>query len=53
MNYTIEKEDDTYIASTEDYVGIFFGYGKTKEEAVENLKIEVEFALNGGYHDLL
>lgn len=49
MTYTIDKDDDLYIASTEDYPGTFFGYGETEEEAVENLKAEVEFALNGGY----
>ena len=52
MNYTIEKdeEDGLYTASTKDYPGIFFGYGKTKEEAIEDLRAEVEFALNGGYN---
>ena len=49
MTYIVEKEDDTYIASTNDYPGTFYGYGETEEDAIENLKAEVEFALNGGY----
>ena len=49
MTYTIEKDDDTFIASTNDYPGTLYGYGKTKEDAIENLKCEVEFALTGGY----
>lgn len=51
MTYTIEKDNESglFIASTEDYPGTFFGYGKTEDDAIENLKTEVEFALNGGY----
>ena len=51
MTYTVEKDDESglYVASTEDYPGTFFGYGKTKKDAINDLKKEVEFALNGGY----
>lgn len=51
MRYTIEKDDESglFVASTEDYPGTFFGYGETKEDAIEDLKAEVEFALTGGY----
>ena len=49
MTYIVEKEDDTYIASTNDYPGTFYGYGETEEDAIEDLKAEVEFALTGGY----
>lgn len=51
MNYTIEKDDESefFVASTQDYPGTFYGYGKTKEQAVEDLKDEVRFALEGGY----
>lgn len=34
---------------TYDYPGTFFGYGDTKEDAIEHLKAEVEFVLKGGY----
>lgn len=52
MNYKVDKDSETglWVAFTEDHPGTFFGYGNTKEGAVENLKEEVEFALNGGYN---
>ena len=51
MNYKIEfdHESKLFVATTKDYPGTFIGYGKTKEQAVEDLKDEVRFALEGGY----
>lgn len=51
MNYEIEfdHESKLFVASTNDYPGTFIGYGETEELAVENLKDEVKFALEGGY----
>lgn len=53
MTYTVEKDNESglYIASTEDYPGTFYGYGESKDEAIESLKAEVEFAVSGGYKD--
>lgn len=51
MNYKTEKDEESgmFIASTNDYPGTFYGYGKTEKAAIKDLKEEVQFALNGGY----
>jgi hypothetical protein len=44
-----DNKSERYIASTDHYIGTFYGYGITKESAIEDLKQEVEFAVRGGY----
>jgi hypothetical protein len=51
MNIVTEFSEGRWSALTYDYVVPFYGYGDTEEEAIKDLKMEVEFTVRGGYED--